>query len=58
MRLEGESLEMPGLDLSVPQAMRLFGLEEEVCRAALTMLARRGFLVRTASGTYRRAEYA
>jgi hypothetical protein len=47
-----EYLDMPGLSLSEPQARKLLGLPRDLCEAALRGLARHGFLVETASGTF------
>ena len=43
-RIRGEFLEMPGLVLTQPQAMRLFGLEPECCHQILSDLVSSGFL--------------
>ena len=54
-RIECEYREMPGLVLTEAQAERLWGLDAAMCRAVLTALLERGFLRRTAAGTYVRA---
>ena len=53
-RIEREYLEMPGLSLTEPQTRRLLGLPRDLCEAALKGLARHGFLVETAGGTFLR----
>ena len=53
-RIEREYLEMPGLSLTEPQTRRLLGLPSDLCEAALKGLARHGFLVETAGGTFLR----
>lgn len=49
-RIRGEFLEMPGLQLSVPQAARLWGMDPSSCRSCLDALVDSGFLVRNAAG--------
>lgn len=51
-RIRGEYLEMPGLRLTVPQALRLWGLPQDVCEYALDRLVDDGFLRRTADGRF------
>jgi len=43
-RIRREFLELPGLVLTQPQAVRLFGLESECCNAILSDLVSTGFL--------------
>jgi hypothetical protein len=43
-RVRGEFCEMPCLSLTVPQAMRLFGLREDICRRVLGALVTDGVL--------------
>ena len=43
-RICREFLDMPGLMLTLPQAVRLFGLESECCNEILSDLVRSGFL--------------
>jgi hypothetical protein len=43
-RVRGEFGEMPCLSLTIPQAMRLFGLREDVCRRVLGTLITDGVL--------------
>jgi hypothetical protein len=50
--VESEYLEMPGLKLTEVQACRLWGLDSNTCRAVLVTLTERGFLRRSAQGTY------
>lgn len=49
-RIRGEFLEMPGLQLSVPQAARFWGMDPLSCRTCLDSLVDSGFLVRNAAG--------
>ncbi len=51
-RARGEYLEMPGLSLTVPQAQRLWGLDNTACRQVLQGLIEAGFLKRRSDGTY------
>ena len=56
-RIRAEFSEMPGLDLTLPQAQRLWGLDRLTCEYLCGCLLKDGFLARTARGTYvRRAE--
>jgi hypothetical protein len=43
-RARSEFIEMPGLQLTVPQAARLWGLGEKVCCAVVDALVDVGFL--------------
>jgi hypothetical protein len=52
VRIEGEYREMPGLNLTVTQAERLWGLDRHTCASVLTTLMERRVLKRTTSGTY------
>ncbi len=52
VRIEGEYREMPGLSVTAPQAQRLWGIDPDTCGLVLRILIRRGFLRRTARGTY------
>jgi hypothetical protein len=56
LRIRGEFLEMPGLRLTLRQAMRLWHLDAETCEAALRLLVEHRFLVHGAHGTFRRLE--
>jgi hypothetical protein len=51
-RVRGEFSEMPCLSLTVPQAMRLFGLREDVCRRVLAALVSDGVLWKRADDRY------
>jgi hypothetical protein len=53
-RICGEYLEMPGLQLTLGQAQRLWGLDEETCARSLDFLVVSGFLVRTSRDVYAR----
>jgi len=55
-RVRAEFDEMPGLMLTVPQASRLFGLDEEMCRMIVERLVRVAYLRRTDNGAVTRAE--
>jgi hypothetical protein len=43
-RVRGEFTEMPCLSLTLPQAMRLFGLREDICGRVLAALVTDGVL--------------
>ena len=45
-RIRSEYLEMPGLCLTLKQAQRLWGLEEQTCREAMQLLVDTKFLHR------------
>ena len=51
-RIESEYREMPGLNLTVAQAQRLWGVEHATCVQVLTLLVTRRVLKRTPAGTY------
>jgi hypothetical protein len=51
-RVQSEYLEMPGLNLTEAQARRLWGLDRNTCSLVLATLITRGFLKRSANGTY------
>jgi hypothetical protein len=55
-RIRGEFREMPGLHLTLRQAMRLWGLDALTCDVALRILVEDGFLHRTRRGAFQRAE--
>jgi hypothetical protein len=55
-RVRGEFNEMPGLQLTMPQAARLLGIEPEACRSVIDQLVAVEFLKRTPAGTIVRAE--
>lgn len=52
VRVEAEYREMPGLNLTLPQAARLLGIDRYTCELVLTRLVERGVLRRTLDGTY------
>ena len=54
-RIRAEYTEMPGLSVTERQAQRLWGLDAEACRLALTYLIDTHFLCRTRGGQYARA---
>lgn len=54
-RIRSEFLEMPGLRLTVLQASRLWGLDEESCRRVIDVLVGSSFLRWSAPGTIARA---
>lgn len=54
-RIRGEFTEMPGLQLTMDQASRLWGLNQADCRYVIDMLVKSAFLRRTATGTIVRA---
>lgn len=51
-RIRGEYDEMPGLSLTPAQAERLWQLDHDTCRAALTRLVQRRVLTLTPRGRY------
>jgi hypothetical protein len=53
-RVCAEFLEMPGLRLTLKQAQRLWGLDEETCTRSLEALVEARFLVRVNRGAYAR----
>ena len=55
-RVRAEFEEMRGLRLSLPQAIRLFGLREDVCRRVLDAFTADGLLKRTADEKYGRRD--
>jgi hypothetical protein len=52
LRVEGEYREMPGLSLTLPQAARLWGLDESTCERVLATLIERRVLKRASNGRY------
>jgi hypothetical protein len=50
-RIRGEFREMPGLQLTLAQAQRLFGLDSTACRQVIEALVDASFLRWTSSGT-------
>jgi hypothetical protein len=55
-RVRSEFLEMPGLQLTLPQAARLWGLEQRACRDIIDALVTTAFLRWTPRGTVVRTE--
>jgi hypothetical protein len=55
-RVRGEFNEMPGLRLTVPQASRLWGLDQRACRDVIDVLVGSAFLRWTTEGAVSRAE--
>jgi hypothetical protein len=55
-RVREEFREMPGLRVTPAQATRLWGLEDETCRAVIDALVVTSFLRWAAGGTVTRAE--
>jgi hypothetical protein len=55
-RVRSEYLEMPGLKLTEAQARRLWSLDRDTCRLVMAILIERGFLRRSARGTYVRSK--
>lgn len=55
-RVLAEFEEMPDMTLTVPQASRLFGLDEELCRAVVERLVHARLLRRTGNGAVTRAQ--
>jgi hypothetical protein len=53
-RICAEYIEMPGLRLTLKQAQRLWGLDEETCARSLEALVESRFLVRTGRESYAR----
>ena len=56
-RVRGEFNEMPGLQLTVAQAARLWGMEQSACRQVVDALVATAFLRWTAAGTIVRVEH-
>jgi len=54
-RIRSEFLEMPGLRLTLVQAARLWGLEQDDCRRVIDALVGASFLRWTTAGTVARA---
>ena len=57
-RVRSEFNEMPGLQLTLPQAARLWGLDHEASRLVIDALVERSFLRWTARGTVVRIDRA
>ena len=54
-RVCGEFLEMPGLQLTCEQAMRLWGLGRAECTLLLDLLVNAHFLCHSRQGTFKRS---
>jgi len=52
MRVRGEYREMPGLSLTIPQAQRLWGLDDSTCQTLFERLVETRFLRRTRYGRF------
>lgn len=52
LRVEAEYREMPGLSLTLPQAARLWELDQRTCERVLATLIERRVLKRALNGTY------
>jgi hypothetical protein len=50
IHVRNEFTEMPGLRLSMPQAMRLWGLDREACERVVDALVQASFLRKTSRG--------
>jgi len=50
-RVRSEFIEMPGLELTLPQAVRLWSLGMDDCRSVIDALVEAGFLRWTVRGT-------
>jgi hypothetical protein len=57
-RIRAEFIEMPGLELTLPQAVRLWGMGPDDCRGIIDSLVDAGFLKWTPKRTVLRASYA
>ena len=57
-RVRGEYSEMPGLQLTVTQACRLWQIDTLTCETLLEQLVREDFLCKTGKGAYAAATTA
>jgi hypothetical protein len=57
-RIQGEFREMPGLQLTVAQAQRLWGLDRAACEQLLNVLVKAKFLSQTRDGSFIRTTAA
>jgi len=55
-RVRGEFNEMPGMQLTLPQAAKLWGMDQMACRMVIEALVDSAFLRWTSAGTVVRAE--
>ncbi len=53
-RVRAEFEEMPGMTLTLPQAERLFGLDQDLLRTIVERLVRASYLRRTNGGAFTR----
>jgi hypothetical protein len=53
--VQAEYAEMPGLSVTLLQAQRLWGVDQQTCRTVFDVLITRGILRRTRQGRYIRA---
>lgn len=53
-RVSAEFAEMPGLTLTLPQAMRLFALRQDICQRVMASLVERKVLRETGHRAYAR----
>ena len=51
-RVRGEFREMPGMQLTIAQAARLWHLDAAACEVVLTRLVSDGFLMQTSAGAF------
>jgi hypothetical protein len=56
-RARGEFGEMPGMRLSIAQAMRLWDLDRQACQSLLNSLVESGFLEVGSDGRYTRTQW-
>ena len=54
-QIEAEYAEMPGLNVTLPQAARLWAVDRTTCQAAIDRLISRGVLKPTTKGRFIRA---
>ena len=54
-QIQAEYAEMPGLDLTLPQAQRLWAVDQATCEELFSRLISRGVLRRTNQGRFVRA---
>ena len=54
-QIRAEYAEMPGLSVTLPQAQRLWAVDQATCNKALTILLHRGVLRKTPKGRFVRA---
>lgn len=57
-RIRSEFIEMPGLQLTLPQAARLWGMDVPACRSVINALVDAAFLRWTSKGTVVRVDVA